>query len=60
MDAFRSFASDGLTFPAFMIAAGSAMVLHAPYRHRLTREDVTSRHPLLAYLATREWERRGG
>ena len=60
IDSFRSFALDGLFLPAFLVAFGSAMILMAGHRRRPTFDDLERAHPVIRYLATRNWDRPGG
>ena len=58
-DLFRSFALEGLALPVFMIAFGSAIILFPKREHRqFTREELEPYHPVLRWLATRNWDER--
>ena len=57
MDWFRTFASEGLYFQAFSIAFGSLVLLRAPYRRKLTSDQIGNVRPALRWLLIYDWER---
>lgn len=57
MGLFERFATEGVYLQVFMIAAGSLMVLRAPFENNLTREQIDAA-PRWARWLLREDQRR--
>jgi ribose/xylose/arabinose/galactoside ABC-type transport system permease subunit len=60
---FELFASQGLYFPAFMVAFGSLVVLRSSSHVALTKEQILAAPPWVRWLIPKNFERsqrRGG
>ena len=63
MELFERFATEGLYFPAVMIAFGSLVILRAPFQPPLSPEEFASASPWMRWLISEDPERnqrRGG
>ena len=59
MHLFQSFALDGLWFPAFQIAFGTAMIIRA-YRQMQRPEGASANSFQFSQLSSRRWQARAG
>jgi hypothetical protein len=56
MEWFYSFATEGLVFPAFMVAFGSLVILRAPSTPKLTENQIAVGPKWLQWLVRKDSE----